>query len=67
MKRYLLICLFLIIAPGCKPEEDPNTGTTIDYILRTGRLWGVAEVILNENSSITLIDNCALLARMWNE
>jgi len=56
MKRYLIICLFLIITPGCKPEDDPNTGTTIDYIRRTGRLWGVAGVILNENGSITLID-----------
>jgi len=56
MKRYLLICLFLIIAPGCWPEEDPNNNAAIDYIRRTGRLWGVAEVILNENSSITLVD-----------
>jgi hypothetical protein len=56
MKRYLLICLFLIITPGCWPEEDPNNNTTIDYIRQTDRLWGVAEVILNENSSITLVD-----------
>jgi hypothetical protein len=56
MKRYLLICLFLVITSGCRHDQDPEGGTTIDYIRRTGRLWGVAEVTLNENGSITLID-----------
>jgi len=56
MKRYLLICLFLIITPGCWPEEDPNSSATIEYIRQSGRLWGVAEVALNKNDSITLVD-----------
>ena len=56
MKRNLIICLLALITPGCWPDEDPNTDTTIDYIRQTGRLWGVAEVILNENDSITLFD-----------
>ena len=56
MKRYLFLYLFLIIAPGCRPDKDPEHNTTIDYIRQTGRLWGVAELSLNENDSITLID-----------
>lgn len=56
MKRYLFLYLLLIIAHGCWPEEDPNNNTTIDYIRQTGRLWGVAEIALNENGSITLVD-----------
>jgi hypothetical protein len=56
MKRYLLVCLLLLITPGCWPDEDQNNNTTIDYIRQTGRLWGLAEVILNENNSITLVD-----------
>lgn len=56
MKRYLLICLFLIITPGCWPEEAPNSSATIEYIRQTGRLWGIAAVTQNENGSITLVD-----------
>ena len=56
MKRYLTLCLFVLIAAGCRPDEVQKNSATIDYIRRTGRLWGVAEVTLNENGSITLID-----------
>ncbi|NIP24101.1 MAG: hypothetical protein GWN67_07870 [Phycisphaerae bacterium] len=56
MKRYLLLCLLFLIADGCWPDSYPNSGATIEYILQTGRLWGVAEVRLNENGSITLVD-----------
>lgn len=56
MKRNLTICLLALSALGCQPEEEPNNNTTIGYIRQTGRLWGVAELRLNENGSITLID-----------
>jgi len=46
----------VLIAAGCRPDEDPEHNTTIDYIRQTGQLWGVAEVTLNENGSITLVD-----------
>lgn len=56
MKKYLTLCLLVLIAGGCRPDEAPNSSATIDYIQQTSRRWGVAEVILNENSSITLVD-----------
>lgn len=56
MKRYLTLCLLVLLGVGCWPDHDPKNNTTIDYIRQTGRLWGVAEVTLNENGSITLID-----------
>ena len=56
MKRYLLLWLLVLIVLGCWEDKEPNNKTTIDYIRQTGRLWGVAEVALNENGSITLVD-----------
>lgn len=56
MKRNLLLCLFALIGLGCRADRDPNSSATIEYIRQTGRLWGVAEVALNENGSITLVD-----------
>ena len=58
MKRYLFLFLLILVAIGCWPEQEPeqNSSTTIDYIRQSGRMWGVAEVTLNENGSITLVD-----------
>ncbi len=56
MKENLTLCLLVLIAVGCRPEQEPNSSATIDYIRQSGRLWGVAEVTLNENGSITLVD-----------
>ncbi|MDH4238882.1 MAG: hypothetical protein OEW48_04920 [Phycisphaerae bacterium] len=56
MKRNLTIFLFVLISGGCQPDEEPKNKTTIDYIRQTGRLWGVTEVALNENGSITIVD-----------
>ena len=56
MKRNLTLCLLVLIAAGCRLDKDQEQNTTIDYIRQTGRLWGVAELKLNENGSITLID-----------
>lgn len=56
MKRNLTLCLLVLIAVGCRPDQDSNSSATIDYIRQTGRLWGIDEVNLNENGSITLID-----------
>lgn len=56
MKRNLTLCLLVLIAAGCWPKQDPERSATIDYIRQTGRLWGVTEVALNENGSITLVD-----------
>ncbi len=56
MKMYLTLCPLVLITVGCWPEEVPKNRTTIDYIRQTGRLWGVAEVTLNESGSITLVD-----------
>jgi D-lyxose ketol-isomerase len=46
----------VLISGGCRADRDQNSSATIEYILQTGRLWGVAEVTLNENNSITLVD-----------
>lgn len=56
MKSYLTLCLLALIALGCRPDQEPEGSATIDYIRQTDRLWGVAEVTLNENGSITLVD-----------
>lgn len=56
MKRYLFLYLLALIATGCRPDQEPSGSATIDYIRQTGRLWGVAEVTLNDNGSITLIN-----------
>jgi len=56
MKRNLTLFLLVLISGGCRADRAPNSSATIDYIRQTGRLWGVAEVSLNENSSITLVD-----------
>ena len=57
MKRYLTLCLLALIAAGCRPDRNPESSTTIDYIRQTGRLWGIIEVtLLNDNGSITLVD-----------
>ena len=56
MKRHLSLCLLVLIAAGCRPEQEPESSSTIDYIRQSGRLWGVAEVALNDNGSVTLID-----------
>ena len=56
MKGSLILCLLFLIAFGCRPDRDPNSSATVEYIRQSGRLWGVAEVALNENGSITLVD-----------
>lgn len=56
MKRHLTLCLLVLIVVGCWPEQEPESSATIDYIRRKGRLWGVTEVALNDNGSITLVD-----------
>lgn len=56
MKRYLMLWLSVLIAGGCRPDQDPVSNVTIEYIRQTGRLCGVAEVRLNENESVTLVD-----------
>jgi hypothetical protein len=55
MKRYLTLCLLVLIAASCWPDEEPRNNTTIDYIRQTGRLWGVAELRLNEAGSVTFV------------
>lgn len=56
MKRYLTLCLLVLIAAGCRPDKEPEQNTTIDYIRQTGRLWGVTELKVNVDNSITLVD-----------
>jgi len=56
MKRYLTICLLVLIITGCRSDEEPTNNTKIDYIRQTGWLWGVAELRLNKAGSITLVD-----------
>lgn len=56
MKKNLTLCLLVLIAIGCRPDQNQNSSATIDYILQTGRLWGVAELRLNDSESITLVD-----------
>ena len=56
MERNLTLCLLVLIAAGCWKDQEPENNTTIGYIRQTGRLWGVAELKLNEDNSITLVD-----------
>jgi len=56
MKRNLTLFLLVLISGGCRADRAPNSSATIEYIRQSGRLWGVAEVALNKNDSITLVD-----------
>ena len=59
VKIYLSLCLLVLIVIGCRPEQETeqNSSATIEYIRQSGRLWGVEEVALHDNGSITLIDS----------
>ena len=46
MKKYLFLYLLALITPVWWPYGDPNNKTTINYIRRTGRLWGAADLTL---------------------
>ena len=35
---------------------EPKYKSSIDYIQQTGRLWGISEVMINNDASITLVD-----------
>ncbi len=37
-------------------SEKPKYKSTSDYIQKTGRLWGIAEVRINKDNSVTLTD-----------
>lgn len=60
----LTATIFLMISAGCKKEEPGSTAiviktensATIEAIEKTGQLWGIEEVTLNGDSSVTLTD-----------
>lgn len=56
MKKTIALLIIVLLAGYASGTEKPEYKSTIDYIQKTGRLWGVAEVSVNEDNSITLID-----------
>lgn len=36
--------------------DKPEYKNTIDYIQQTGRLWGIAQVTIDNDNSVTLVD-----------
>jgi len=53
-----IIFLIIILLPGFAFGTDkPEYKSTIDYIQKTGRLWGISEIRINEDNSVTLLDS----------
>jgi hypothetical protein len=48
----LVCCCAVSIAAE---REKPKYAGTLDYIQKTGRLWGVKELVLNANGTATLV------------
>jgi hypothetical protein len=48
-----LCCLAVSTVIG---QEKPTYMGTLDYIQKTGRLWGVKELLLNTNGTVTFVD-----------
>lgn len=56
MKKIITLLVIAFLAGFAYGAEKPEYKGTIDYIQKTGRLWGIAEVKINDDNSVTLID-----------
>lgn len=54
--RICLACVFLFTYSTLYAQDKQSYDNTIDYILKTQRLWGISEVRVNEDGTVTLID-----------
>jgi len=52
----VLTVLPVLLAAGCADSRDDGTPTTIERIKETGQLWGIREIRLNTEGSVTLFD-----------
>jgi len=54
----LIIFFSIVLLPSFAfGTEKPEYKSTIDYIQKTGRLWGISEIRINEDNSVTLLDS----------
>ena len=51
-----LIVILLSLSVVVFAFENPDYKSIIDYIQKTDRLWGIAEVRINTDNSVTLVD-----------
>ncbi len=56
MKRIITLVFLVLLAAFVSAGDKPEYKSTIDYIEKTGRLWGIAEVKVNADKSIALVD-----------
>ena len=56
MKKIITFLILILLSGGVSGAEKPRYESTIDYIQKTGRLWGVAEVRRHSDNSVTLVD-----------
>lgn len=56
MKRIITLLIIVLVTKVAFASETPEYKSTIDYIQKTGRLWGIAELRLNKDNSVTLVD-----------
>lgn len=57
MKTTITFLIVVLLIPVVSfASKEPDYKNTIDYIEKTGRLWGIAEVRINADDSVTLVD-----------
>ncbi len=59
MKTALSLLVLLFSCPALSPaiaQEPSAYRDTLDYIHKNGRLWGVKELLLGTNGTVTLVD-----------
>ncbi len=54
--RICLVCVFLFAYSALCAQDKQSYDSTTDYILKTQRLWGISEVRVNEDGTVTLTD-----------
>lgn len=56
MKTTITFLIIVLLMTVVSSSKEPDYKNTIDYIEKTGRLWGIAEVRINGDHSVTLVD-----------
>ena len=56
MKKATTFLIVILLSAIVSAFENPGYKSTIDYIQKTDRLWGIAEVRINTDNSVTLVD-----------